>query len=119
VLVTAIPRPRVIALGLGLLLGCGGASGPVKELSGERLYAHHCARCHGLDGKGLPEGAPGIDLTDPARLAALRDDQLERVITMGRPPRMPAFGNRFTGAALQVLVAHLRGLGRAPAPAGP
>ena len=29
---------------------------------------------------------------------------------MGMPPRMPAFGDRFTDGALEVLVAHVRSL---------
>jgi len=60
----------------------------------DRLYATHCAGCHGADGKL----GPAPPLNDPIFLAVVPDAELLRVITEGRavtPAQkspMPAFG---------------------------
>jgi cytochrome c oxidase cbb3-type subunit 3 len=95
---------------MALAVGCSQPSGPERELSGAKLYNQHCARCHGVDGKPVPEQAQARDLSDRRIVDTLRNDQIKRAIQMGRPPAMPAFGDRFTDAALEVLVAHVRGL---------
>jgi len=66
----------------------------------------------------VPEVPAARDLTDARVMHNLRNDQIKSVIRMGKPPGMPAFGDKFTDAALEVLVAHVRSLARdAPAPA--
>ena len=92
------------------LAGCAAPTGPERELSGERLYKQYCARCHGEDGKGVAE-VPGVrDLSDPRIMSNLPNTRIKQVVRMGLPPKMPAFGDRFTDAALEVLVAHVRSL---------
>ena len=109
-------------LALGLLVGCSEPTGPEKPIDGARLYAQHCARCHGLDGKGLKE-VPGVrDLTDASLMGMLTDERVKATIRMGKPPTMPAF-THFAEPSLKVLVAFVRQLSQpgqpvlAPAPA--
>ena len=112
--------PRV-PLALACLVAAGACtdpSGPERPLDGSVLFRRHCARCHGEDGRGVPEVPAARDLTDARVMHNLRNDQIKMVIRMGKPPGMPAFGDKFTDAALEVLVAHVRSLARdAPAPA--
>ncbi|MEZ4430325.1 MAG: cytochrome c [Nannocystaceae bacterium] len=103
------PRAALVAALLAAP-GCQEPTGPVREISGERLYNQYCARCHGMDGKGLPEIEGVGDLTDPARMRTLSDDALRDAIRMGRPPKMPGFGRQFAEPSLDVLAAFVRRL---------
>ena len=115
------PGSGRLALACLLLLGCSEPTGPEKPIDGPRVFAQHCARCHGLDGKGLKE-VPGVrDLTDVNLMGLLTDDRIKSTIRMGKPPTMPAFSH-FAEPSLKVLVAYVRQLSQpigaaAPAPA--
>lgn len=91
----------------GLLGACSEPTGPEREISGAKIFAQNCARCHGLDGKGLPEVAGVRDLTDEGFMSTLSDERLRRSIRGGRPPTMPAF-NHFSEPTLKVLIAYIR-----------
>ncbi len=110
-------RTGALALAaVSLLLGCSEPTGPEKPIDGPRLYAQHCARCHGPDGKGLKE-VPGVrDLTDANLMGMLTDDRIKQTIRMGKPPTMPAFSH-FAEPSLKVLVAYVRQLSTPAAPA--
>jgi len=101
-------------LALGLLVGCSEPTGPEKPIDGARLYAQHCARCHGQGGKGLKEVLGVRDLTDANLMGMLNDDRIKATIRMGKPPTMPAF-THFAEPSLKVLVAYVRQLSQ-PAP---
>ncbi len=103
-------RRRVGVIAFLGVFGCRGPTGPERELDGQRLYNQHCARCHGVDGAPTSQSPQARDLSDIQVVGLLRDDHMKRTIRMGRPPNMPAFGGRFTDAALDVLVAHVRSL---------
>lgn len=75
------------------------------EKNGKRLFAGHCANCHGEAGKALGKGTgqsysrerdfkvvpPAIN--NPGFLASVSDDMLKVVITYGiKATAMPAFG---------------------------
>jgi cytochrome c oxidase cbb3-type subunit 3 len=99
-----------------LLTACSEPTGPEKPIDGARLYAQHCARCHGPDGKGLKE-VPGVrDLTDANLMGMLTDERVKGTIRMGKPPTMPAF-THFAEPSLKVLVAYVRQLSSSPASA--
>lgn len=102
---------------LALLAGCKEPTGPEREISGAKIFAQNCARCHGLDGKGLPEVAGVRDLTDPGFMSTLGDERIRRTIRAGRPPNMPGFPH-FSEPTLKVLVAYVRRLSE-PEPAQP
>ena len=104
---------RVLANAAALLLvlsGCSEVTGPERAIDGEQLYNQYCARCHGFDGRGMPEQPQARDLSDIRVMQNLSDDQIRRAIQMGRPPAMPALGDQFTEASLMVLVAYVRTL---------
>ncbi|MCY1057918.1 c-type cytochrome [Nannocystis sp. SCPEA4] len=92
-----------------LLAGCKEPTGPEREISGAKIFTQNCARCHGHDGKGLPEVAGVRDLTDPGFMSTLSDERLRRSIRGGRPPTMPSFPH-FSEPTLKVLVAYVRTL---------
>ncbi len=103
----------VAAMGLGVT-GCKEPTGPEREISGERLFFQHCARCHGIDGKGLPDVSGVRDLTSAQYMDGLTNDQVRRTIQRGKPPNMPAFGRQFAEPSLEVLVAYVRSLSSKP-----
>jgi cytochrome c oxidase cbb3-type subunit 3 len=105
----AAHRPLRLAI-LFSVLGCGAATGPERELSGESIYRRHCARCHGADGRGTPEVLAAKDLTNRSFIESLSDDRIMATIREGRPPTMPGLGERLAEPSLRVLVAYVRSL---------
>lgn len=103
------PFAAAACLVLAALAGCKEPTGPEREISGAKIFSQHCARCHGPDGKGLPEVAGVRDLTDRGTMGLISDDRLRMTIRMGRPPNMPAFSH-FSEPTLKVLVAFVRQL---------
>lgn len=95
---------------VALLAACGDAAGPEREISGERMFARYCARCHGLDGKGTTQAPNAKDLTHRPTIDRLGEAGIRRVIMMGHAPEMPGFFGQFTEASLAVLIAHVRSL---------
>ena len=108
---TTAPIPRV-----RLLFGLVSLAGMLLPLpapaahDGARLYAQHCAACHGAQGKG----GVGVPLALPDFLAQANDNYLRQTIRLGRPGRvMPAFA-QLSDAEVNAIVGYLRAL----APAG-
>ena len=61
---------------------------PQLEKSFDVLYRRNCAGCHGADGKL----GPAPPLNDKLFLALVPDDELKRVVSLGRPGTlMPPF----------------------------
>jgi mono/diheme cytochrome c family protein/rhodanese-related sulfurtransferase len=91
---------------------------PAETRDGPTLYATLCAVCHGADGTGYKaDNAPS--LVNPTFLESASDEMLRRSIIEGRPgTAMAAYGRERGGpldaAAVERLVAHLRGRGPAP-----
>jgi cytochrome c oxidase cbb3-type subunit III len=63
------------------------ASNPQAMAMGERLYANHCAACHGADAHGS-KGFP--NLSDKDWLWGGAPDRIEETISKGRQALMPA-----------------------------
>ena len=79
---------------------------------GDRLYAAHCAACHGDTGSG----GVGVPLSLPSFLDSVDDEFLRISIRQGRPGRvMPAFRS-LSDAQVDAIVAHLRSWSDTPAP---
>jgi cytochrome c oxidase cbb3-type subunit 3 len=71
---------------------------------GARLYARHCAACHGAEGSG----GVGVPLSQPDLLATVDDQYLRLSIRHGRPGRvMPAF-KQLSDAEVNAIVRHMR-----------
>src|SRR5574340_1080293 len=78
---------------------------------GAKLYARHCAVCHGENGVG----GIGVPLSLPSFLATVSNDYLRKTIQLGRPGRvMPPSG--FNPAEIEAVVRHMRSWSKAPAP---
>ena len=104
-----------------LLLGvvsCQVPAGPERNLSGAEIYQRHCARCHGVDGRGVASMPGARDLSNRVYMETRTDEQLRNVIMRGVAPNMPAFGGRFLEPSMKVLVAYVRGLSAKPAAPG-
>ena len=79
---------------------------------GDRLYAAHCAACHGETGSG----GVGVPLSLPSFLDSVDDEFLRVSIRQGRPGRvMPAF-NSLSDAQVNAVIRHLRSWSEKPAP---
>ena len=80
--------------------------------SGEELYSHHCAACHGEEGKG----GVGVPLSLPSFLDRVSDQYLHKTITYGRPGRvMPAFAD-IGKSQIDLIVKHIRSWSKQAAP---
>ena len=63
--------------------------------SGESVYKKNCAGCHGDKG----EGKSGPKLAGK-KLAA---SAVQKVVTDGKPPKMPAFGKKLSAAEIKAV----------------
>ncbi|HEV3512650.1 MAG TPA: cytochrome c [Candidatus Sulfotelmatobacter sp.] len=72
-------------------------------------YKAKCAMCHGADGKGGKMGTK--DFASP-EIKGMSDAQLTEVITKGKPPKMPAYGEKLKDTEIKDLVTYIRGLGK-------
>ncbi len=69
----------------------------------EALYKSKCAMCHGADGKKTA----GHDFTS-ADVQKESDADLTAVITNGKPPKMPKYGDKLKPEEIKGLVAYIR-----------
>ncbi len=102
-------KPLAALVAALALVACSEPTGPEREISGAKIFTQNCARCHGPDGKGLPEVVGVRDLTDRGLMSMMSDDRLRMTIRMGRPPNMPGFSH-FAEPTLKVLIAYVRQL---------
>lgn len=96
-----------------------------QEKLGQQLNAVHCIRCH--DPESTPERVSNHDnlnakphaFTDGAYLNAMSDAALAAIIGHGgvalnKSAEMPPYGNRFTRAEIDALVAYIRAVADPP-----
>lgn len=86
--------------------------------SGEELYAHACAACHGVGGAGAPASRLGFDVpmpdfTDCNFATREADSDWVYVSVEGGPARgfsrlMPAFGDLLSRPQIKKILAHIR-----------
>lgn len=90
--------------GLDQAAATGDRSDPAVLLTGERIYARECARCHGADGRG----GSGLPLGGGIVVERYPDvqDQIA-VITDGRRA-MPGFGGELTPAEIDAVARYER-----------
>lgn len=69
------------------------------------LYKSKCAMCHGADGAK----AAGHDFSS-AEVQKKSDADLAAVITDGKPPKMPKYGDKLKPEEIKGLVAYIRTL---------
>ncbi len=96
-------------------------SGAALAADGEQIFKFYCAQCHGLtglgDGPNVSKDFPVSprNFTSAAEMNKLTDADLKNVILDGGPaasksPMMPPWGKTLSGAEVDSLVKHLRGL---------
>ncbi|MBX3608113.1 MAG: cytochrome c [Piscinibacter sp.] len=96
----------LLFLGAAALAASATAARAADVIRGGDLYRHHCAGCHGGDGRPVMPGAPdfarpgALLRPDPALLAAIR---------AGRGA-MPAYQGLLRDREILDIVAHLRTL---------
>jgi mono/diheme cytochrome c family protein len=108
-------RPPLVAVLLALLsavtMGCEPRDQtPVGR--GARVFQRSCSGCHGADGRGVMRlglTKPPRDLTNPEFHAQVTDEQLRRVIRVGKN-QMPAFGGLMGDEDLMNVIAFIRTL---------
>jgi mono/diheme cytochrome c family protein len=98
-------RTAYILLPLGLLVGCGAASGDISSGSGDTssgasLYAANCASCHGADA----QGGSGPNIAGIGDSAGVIDTILNG--TEG----MPGFASSLSDTDVSDILAYLGGL---------
>ena len=126
----ASPAPYLLALLLALALpGCF----TNKQHQGERLYAQHCASCHGEQGQGIGQLVPPLAGADylarhPTQLACIvRQGLRGRIIVNGLDYNLQMLGVQDTTTHRKLSPAQLTNLlnyveshwGNHPGPAGP
>ena len=109
----------LVVLGALLLGACGGADtasvsapprptgeaeGDATLLAGRRVYAKHCASCHGIGG----EGAPAPAFVGGRLLRVLPDAADELALLRDGRAVMPSFGETLTDAQLDAVVRYTR-----------
>lgn len=77
-----------------------------QATAGKKLFAEHCAACHGAEAKG----GIGPDLTAKTFKFGRSAADITTTITGGRPGGMPAFGNQLSKTQIADLVAFIRSL---------
>src|SRR6478609_8844221 len=103
-----------ISLRMGLLamLDCGlfavGSTQAVAQ-DAAATYKAKCAMCHGADGKG---GKMGTRDFASAEVKAETDAQLTDIITKGKAPKMPAYGEKLKPEEIKDLVTYIRTLAK-------
>jgi len=75
--------------------------------AGEAAFKAKCAGCHGADGKGK-EAMKTTDMA-AADVQKLSDADLSKIISEGKPPRMPAY-KTLTPDQVKDLVGYIRSL---------
>ena len=81
------------------------AAPAATELSGQALFAKHCAGCHGADGKG----AFGPDLSGDYQYGKT-EMAAEESISSGRPGNMPAFNEKLSPEEIKALTGFILSL---------
>ena len=95
---------------------------PKSIAAGKKLYATHCASCHGVEGKG--DGKAGAllkpvpsDLTDSSWKHGSTDGEIFTLVRNGtKDTSMKAFGGRLPTQDIWHLVNYLRTLSPKPKP---
>jgi mono/diheme cytochrome c family protein len=91
------------------------SSTPEIIAQGESLYQANCVSCHGEQGDGGGPDAAGLsahptDFTDQEFMAGISGEHLFQVISDGKSPDMPAFGEKLSPDERWALAAYLRSL---------
>jgi len=76
------------------------------DLASDPVFKSKCAICHGANA----EGKPAMKVGPMKDAAAKSDAELTETITKGKPPKMPAFGEKLTPDQIKTLVSEIKAL---------
>jgi mono/diheme cytochrome c family protein len=105
------------AIILATFLFATAAQGEEAALSGAQIYDAACASCHGVDGRGAPQGTaitvPLPDFTDCNFITREGDGNWRYLLAHGGAglslsPQMPAFGDVLSEEQLQAVLSYIR-----------
>lgn len=82
---------------LGLIFVYTKTSNKDKHASGKKLYATHCASCHGAEGEGLKQLIPPVNGVD---YVVANSERLSCIIRYGVSGEMLVNGKEYTGHML-------------------
>jgi len=84
-------------------------AGPIQKLEVARLYAAHCAACHGVDGSGNTPVGKTLKARDlrSAEVSKLSDEEIARIVKNGKG-KMPAYQGKISEADIDALVKLIR-----------
>jgi mono/diheme cytochrome c family protein len=106
-------RAFIAITGCGILMIASAGNGVAAD--GAANWSHHCASCHGKDGKGdtgIGKTLGVKDYHDAKVQAAFSDPEMERAIKEGVKTNgeetMKPFGNKLSSADIKALVAYIR-----------
>ena len=91
---------------------------PIAERDAERIFTSTCVKCHGPEGRGVPDMKARLgvrDLGDPAWQVTISDAQIADSIRRGRK-NMPSWGRVLDDGQIAALVAKVRSLRRSEKP---
>lgn len=113
---TIILSTAVIGLAMVALAAPSSTSAMEHEAAstGAQLYAQHCVKCHGKDGraKGIKGKLSGArNLADADWQNRVTDERIFNVISNGKG-RMPGFGKKVSEPEVDLLVQQVRSLRR-------
>jgi cytochrome c553 len=87
----------------------------LKAAEAKENWDKHCAKCHGMDGKGktkMGQQSGAKDYTDPKVQAELKDDKALKVIKEGLvvdgKKKMDPYTEKLSDDEIKALVAHIR-----------
>jgi len=106
---TKMNQLRAVTLVVAIFTGTCLLSALAKAdtAAGEAAFKAKCAGCHGADGKGK-EAMKTTDMA-AADVQKLSDADLSKIISEGKPPRMPAY-KTLTPEQVKDLVSYIRSL---------
>lgn len=94
-------------------------AGPLQQIDVAGLFNSHCVACHGVDGKGdkVRPGMPHIpDFTSLSWQLGQTDIHLVQEILEGKPPQMPAYGDKLRSEEITALAIYVRAFVSSPHP---
>jgi mono/diheme cytochrome c family protein len=105
----------VVVLTVGVWASWASSASAADTAAGQALYKKRCAVCHGATGAADTPMAkmlkpPPPKFTDAQWMGHKSDEELEKGISEGKLPKMPAFGKKLSAKQIQDLVAHIRTL---------
>jgi cytochrome c6 len=96
-------RPLLL---IALLVALFGTAAFSADLAQDANYKAKCAMCHGANG----EGKAAMKTAPLSASKAKTEAELVATITSGKPPKMPAYGEKLKAEEIKALAAEIKAL---------